>query len=227
MKKLSFTVLLFSICLGSWAQKNNAFATISGTITDYQSNIINGQVILFENQSSNKTYSTTSNEKGNFQTKLPCNANYLIKIKGFNDAKEYTLLEIPALDPDQKSASFEIDIKYEPSKKFTLDNVYFDVGKATITKKSYAELNKLVAYLKLKKNERIEIGGHTDNVGENADNILLSQKRADVIMRYLIKKGIQTSRLKAVGYGENIPRASNDTKEGRRLNRRTEVKKIN
>ena len=82
----------------------------------------------------------------------------------------------------------------------------------------------LVSYLKNKDDIRIEIAGHTDNVGKEADNIKLSRERADAIRNYVIKKGIPPARITAKGYGASQPVADNDTDEGRQANRRTEVR---
>jgi outer membrane protein OmpA-like peptidoglycan-associated protein len=70
---------------------------------------------------------------------------------------------------------------------------------------------------------RIEVGGHTDNVGNDAANQLLSEERANAVRDFLIAHGIEASRVVAKGYGETRPVATNDTDEGRALNRRTEV----
>jgi outer membrane protein OmpA-like peptidoglycan-associated protein len=85
-------------------------------------------------------------------------------------------------------------------------------------------LEELVNYLKNKDGIRVEIAGHTDNVGNDADNTKLSQQRAETIRNYLIKKGISPTRVVAKGYGAAEPVADNDTDEGRQLNRRTEVR---
>ena len=69
----------------------------------------------------------------------------------------------------------------------------------------------------------IEIGGHTDDVGDEDKNQALSEKRANTVLQYLIKKGIDSKRLTAKGYGETKPVAYNTTAEGRQKNRRTEV----
>ena len=69
---------------------------------------------------------------------------------------------------------------------------------------------------------KIEISGHTDNVGTESFNELLSQRRADAVVRYLAARGVDRSRLTAKGYGQSIPVESNDTEEGRAANRRTE-----
>ena len=78
--------------------------------------------------------------------------------------------------------------------------------------------------MKLKPEIKIEVGGHTDNVGEKDANQLLSQNRANSVMKYLIDHGVSELRLTATGYGENSPVADNSTDKGRRLNRRTEVR---
>ncbi len=104
-----------------------------------------------------------------------------------------------------------------------LRNVYFDFDKATLKKESYEELNNLVCLLTERPEINIEISGHTDNVGPDAYNLSLSQKRADAIVNYLLSTGVSDSRLIAKGYGETRPLASNDDEEeGRELNRRTE-----
>jgi outer membrane protein OmpA-like peptidoglycan-associated protein len=85
-------------------------------------------------------------------------------------------------------------------------------------------LNELAVYLVRKVDERIEIGGHTDNVGTAANNLKLSMERATAVMNYMISKGIDPARLEAKGYGMSVPVESNKTEEGRAQNRRTEAK---
>ena len=78
--------------------------------------------------------------------------------------------------------------------------------------------------MKLKPEIKIEIGGHTDNIGEDRANQNLSQERANSVKKYLVEQGVVSSRLIAKGYGESTPIADNNTEKGKRLNRRTEVK---
>ncbi|MBT1702790.1 OmpA family protein [Chryseosolibacter indicus] len=106
-----------------------------------------------------------------------------------------------------------------------LRNIYFDFDKATFKTESYGELNKLEAMLRQNSNVMVEIGGHTDGVGSVAYNTFLSRKRAEAVKDFLVKKGIDARRVKAVGYGKTKPLASNDDEEeGRELNRRVEFK---
>jgi outer membrane protein OmpA-like peptidoglycan-associated protein len=106
-----------------------------------------------------------------------------------------------------------------------LRNIYFDFDKATFKTESYTELNKLEAMLSQNQNIVMEIAGHTDAIGTKAYNKYLSLKRAQAVKDYLTKKGINTRRIKAVGYGKSKPLASNDDEQGgRELNRRVEFK---
>ncbi len=99
--------------------------------------------------------------------------------------------------------------------------VEFDSGKAIVKPKYNNEIKKVADIMKEYPDTSAMIEGHTDNVGKEAANIKLSQRRADSIKAYLVKKfGIDSSRIKAVGYGPNKPVASNATKEGRQKNRR-------
>jgi outer membrane protein OmpA-like peptidoglycan-associated protein len=109
---------------------------------------------------------------------------------------------------------------------FVLDGVNFDTGKATIRPDSFARLDSVVEYMSRKKSVRIEISGHTDNVGNAKNNKALSQKRADACRDYVVKKGIDGSRVQAVGYGDERPAAPNDTEEGRQKNRRIEATEL-
>ena len=106
-----------------------------------------------------------------------------------------------------------------------LRNIYFDFAKATFLQESYNELNKLETMLKQNTGMQVEISGHTDSVGPAEYNKQLSQRRANAVKNFLTSKGIDARRIKAVGYGEDKPIASNDDNaDGREINRRVEFK---
>ncbi|MCB0687582.1 MAG: OmpA family protein [Saprospiraceae bacterium] len=109
----------------------------------------------------------------------------------------------------------------------SLKYVFFETGSATLTPLSKYELDNLVAAMKERESLNIEVGGHTDNTGNTESNQALSQQRADVVSQYLTNAGIDASRVTAVGYGQEKPRDTNDTDEGRANNRRTEIKITN
>jgi outer membrane protein OmpA-like peptidoglycan-associated protein/Tol biopolymer transport system component len=120
----------------------------------------------------------------------------------------------------------EIKIELQPLEsgtKFALRNVFFETGKFNLKAESNLELDKLVDILNLNPTIQIEISGHTDNVGKETDNKLLSENRANSVKAYLVLKNISAERITTKGYGSSKPIASNDSADGKAQNRRTEV----
>ncbi|HOK37445.1 MAG TPA: OmpA family protein [Bacteroidales bacterium] len=107
-----------------------------------------------------------------------------------------------------------------------LKNIFFEFDSYELLPESFAELNKVLEYLNNNPGLVIEIGGHTDNRGSKAYNKTLSENRAKSVFDYLVSKGIDKKRLSYKGYDFSVPIATNDTEEGRALNRRTEFKVI-
>jgi OmpA-OmpF porin, OOP family len=116
------------------------------------------------------------------------------------------------------------EIKEETKKIFeqALRGIQFETGKDIIKKQSYSILDNVVNVMKENASYLLTISGHTDNQGDDAKNMTLSQNRANSVKKYLTDKGINASRLTAIGFGETKPTDTNDTKEGRTKNRRVE-----
>jgi len=108
------------------------------------------------------------------------------------------------------------------SKPVILRNVFFETASADLKDASRSELNHLKDLLNEHPNIRIQINGHTDNVGNEADNLTLSENRAKAVFNYLVQNGISSTRMHTKGYGETQTIDTNDTPEGRANNRRTE-----
>jgi outer membrane protein OmpA-like peptidoglycan-associated protein len=104
-----------------------------------------------------------------------------------------------------------------------LENVFFDFDRADLKAESFTELDLLFGIMHDNPDLRIKIDGHTDNVGGYEYNMDLSQRRAKAVFNYLVSKGIEKDRIEFRGYGDSQPVATNETKEGRSANRRTEV----
>ncbi len=103
------------------------------------------------------------------------------------------------------------------------EKIFFRLGKAVIERSSFALLDDVAKVLKEHSEfQRIRIEGHTDNVGRKDSNMRLSQKRAEAVMNYLVKAGVDKARLDAVGYGDEKPITTNETEDGRTVNRRVE-----
>src|ERR1044072_1686423 len=123
-------------------------------------------------------------------------------------------------------------VKEEPKVEavIVLDNVYYDFDKSSLQQASFPALDKLVGLLKEYPAMVIEIRAHTDNMGDDKYNMTLSDARAQVVVNYLVSKGIDKVRLQSKGYGASMPVVPNkkedgtDDPEGRQKNRRTEFK---
>ena len=103
-----------------------------------------------------------------------------------------------------------------------LRGITFEFNKATLKPESFPVLDSIAEILLKNPKIKVEIQGHTDNIGSEKYNLKLSQKRAEAVREYLIFKGVAPERLIAKGYGESKPIADNGTEEGRALNRRVE-----
>ncbi len=114
------------------------------------------------------------------------------------------------------------EVKKEVVDKIALaaKGIYFETGKDVIKPESFANLDILVSILNEYKESTVNVEGHTDNVGDPAKNLDLSQRRAEAVKAYLVSKGIDPARLNAVGYGDTKPIADNKTKDGKAKNRR-------
>ncbi len=112
------------------------------------------------------------------------------------------------------------------NKPVVLKNVFFDTGSTVLRPESNTELNVLKTLLVDNPTLRIQINGHTDNVGADTDNLRLSEGRAKAVFEYLVQQGISSDRMQSRGFGETVPINSNDTPEGRQQNRRTEFEVV-
>lgn len=224
---LVFLISLYASILYCPASVCQQKAKLEVSVTDFQNHPLQGEQVLFVNQKDKSVIKGISDEQGLFSIQLPGGQIYDIKIKSVGTAQEYNTLEIPAIGSNEMYGENSMQIMIEQPQQFTLKNVLFDTGKSSLKTSSYAELNELVELLSLKPDLSIEIAGHTDNVGSEESNLLLSENRAKTVMNYLITKGIDKNRLIAKGYGSTMPVADNATDSGRKQNRRTEIHILN
>jgi len=165
-----------------------------------------------------------SDSTGNYSVKLPETKMYGVEIV----AKGY-LLYLDMVDLSQRTydevvvKNFLLD-RVEVGAKVILKNIYFEFGKSNLKPESYAGLDNVVKLLQSNETIRIEISGHTDNIGSLKTNTKLSTDRAKAVVDYLVKKGIPASRLEYKGYAFSQPIAPNNTDAGRAQNRRVEFK---
>jgi OOP family OmpA-OmpF porin len=199
-------------------------ACLTVSVSDSKKKAQTGEQVTFENITTKKQYSGVTKEDGKFKILVPKGVTYKIKYKNFSTNVDYSTLPLPLAK--DTLVSFDVNIIFELPKVYTLNNVFFDSGKASLRPESSKELNELAEYMTLKKTLVIEIAGHTDNVGAKEANQKLSEDRANSVRDYLMKKAIAPERVTAKGYGDTQPVANNDTDKGKQQNRRTEVRII-
>ncbi len=171
--------------------------------------------------------SNSDPSNGEFLVVIPVDADYALNVnrpsylfhsENFSFDKVYS-----------RDEPFYMDIALKPIKvgeKITLRNVFYKTDSFALDSRSRVELDKVVNLMEANSTMVIEIGGHTDNTGSDAHNVTLSGRRAEEVAKYLVSSGIARSRISYRGYGMHMPVATNDTEEGKALNRRTEMKII-
>lgn len=132
---------------------------------------------------------------------------------------------VPTIPHTDDEISGELSFYFD-NQRIELRDVNFETGKANLLGSSYAKLDPVADGMIKNSKVKIEIAGHTDNVGGDDYNMKLSQARAESVRNYLIKKGVPADRLTAHGYGKTQPKVSNATPQGRAMNRRTEARVI-
>lgn len=162
---------------------------------------------------------------GEFIATLPIGSNYAVHVQreGYLfDSQQYDLSDIGLAD-EEFATEILLD-RIKSGRTTRLNNIYFDVNRYDLLPESQSDLQLLFAFLRLNSSTQIEIAGHTDSTGNKEANVVLSQRRAQAVLNYLVQQGIPPQQVSSKGYGDSQPVSSNDTAEGRQLNRRTEIK---
>ena len=167
-----------------------------------------------------------TNELGNYLITLPTGKDYAFNVnrRGYLFFSENFSLRLNSSD-----SVYEKNIPLQPieaNATVVLKNIFFDFSKFVLKPESQVELDKVVQLLNENPTLKIQISGHTDNIGSATDNQLLSQNRAKSVITYLMQKGISIKRLSFKGFGAKQPIAPNSNEESRALNRRTEMKVV-
>lgn len=161
---------------------------------------------------------------GEFLVTLPVNRDYALNVSRPNYlfySENFSLKGVKEGEPFFLKVPLQ---KIQAGSSVVLNNVFFDTDKFELKPQSRIELMKLVEFMEVNPRIRIELGGHTDNVGSDDANLALSQKRAASVVEFLVQNGVAADRLSSKGYGESKPLADNSTEAGRAQNRRTEFK---
>lgn len=200
---------------------------VKGRVFDRKTNLpLSARIDLTRLIDSETEVSTQSSEwSGQYLVCLPAGNDYALNVrkKGYMFHSENFALK----DSNTISDPYIIDVYLSPlvaGEKVVLRNVFYATNSAILERESLVELAMLVEVLTENPSLRLEIGGHTDNIGAASYNLKLSQDRAQSVYDYLVFKGIESARLTYKGYGMTEPVEPNTTEAGRARNRRTEVK---
>jgi outer membrane protein OmpA-like peptidoglycan-associated protein/tetratricopeptide (TPR) repeat protein len=180
--------------------------------------------IQFIDNDKNKIAATyLCGKNGRYRIKLPEIKTYGVEIT----AEDYLYYaeQVDFSNLSVKNDSIHKDFILEPievGKKVVIENIFFETGKSKLKPESYEALDKILELLRNNKSLKLEIAGHTDNVGSYSSNKKLSTNRAKSVVDYLVGHGIDESRLEYKGYSFTEPIAPNSTPEGRQKNRRVE-----
>jgi len=201
---------------------------IFGKVYNKKTNEILGANIYYEDLSNGKQLgiATSNPSTGQYKIVLPYGKKYGIigKKTGFMPVSEnIDLSEI------NEYTEIEKDLYLVPivvGETVTLNNLFFKRGKAELEGSSFPELDRLINLMNNNPNMEIEIYGHTNNIGPHDQLVELSKNRANTVKDYIVNKGIDKKRIKAIGHGPDKPIASNETEAGRKKNQRVEFKII-
>ena len=195
------------------------------TVTDRENGPIKGVVICLTAPPDAKYCTDETDAAGYADVLVPVGQKYdvtYLSLAGGDVATTVTVTNEP-------KQNIKLTLRYKrppPRAPFVLKGVVFDTGTAVIREESATRLNLVVDFMKRRKSTVVEISGHTDNVGNAKKNKALSLKRAQACRDYLIYKGIEGSRITAVGFGGERPIVPNDSDENRQQNRRIEVVEV-
>jgi outer membrane protein OmpA-like peptidoglycan-associated protein len=199
-------------------------ASISGVIYDKKtgkpfSSDVPVKIILNDSIEANISL---EGESSRFSLQLPLGTRYVInaKAEGY-----YAMFESVDLSQEEENVKVLKDLYLAPievGQSFRINNIFFETGKAQLKTESFQELDRVVTFLEENPKMKIEIAGHTDNVGSAASNKKLSTQRAKAVADYITTKGVDETRITFRGYGSSKPEADNSTELGKSMNRRVE-----
>ena len=220
-----YAIFLISICFVYQALSSNYDNKTETTITlknEFGIAYPNAKILFSSNDTS---FIVTVNDNGQSTFKLLQGIEF--NVSCFIGNEKFDFDDIIYIEKNKNIYQANIDLQFDLYDKiFELKNLFFQSAKYEIEKKYFKELDNLIVLLK-EKDIDIEIAGHTDNIGNDINNQILSEKRALSVKSFLVKNAIDPKRITCVGYGENQPIYDNNTAEGREKNRRIEIRIYN
>lgn len=207
---------------------NDPRFTLYGVVINKTKNIPEGDANVMVTNESDLSVITVQSKPGDgvFRTQLISGTDFILVGKKANYISNIEKITTKGLNRST-TLYVKLELGIEEARagqSIQLSSIYFEVGKANLNTAVSSDLDKLIQFMKDNPETRLEIQGHTDNKGSATMNNSLSQSRANSVVEYLVKNGINENRLKAKGYGSALPLADNITLEGRAKNRRVVMK---
>ena len=168
----------------------------------------------------------TDPDSGYYRTTLPARKDYGVEVIGKGHMFFIDFIRLNDMPMERTYRQDFVLDKLDIGNSIILSNMLFETGNANLRSGSYEQLQKLKQVLDENPTLRIELSGHTDNIGSNKRNKALSEDRAKAVVEYLRHLGVDPERLEYKGYGSDRPIATNSTVHGRQMNRRVEFKVI-
>lgn len=225
MKRLIFLVALSAVpfSLAKDLAPNKTHAVLNISYTNFDDVPQKNKTLTFVGEKNPKTKITVrTNGYGEVSFLIPREDSYRILCESLTGPFECG--ETPYVSP---RASFgSVNVAFDDTRA-ELSGISFKAGSAELVPSSLSTLDRTIEGLKRNAKAKVEIEGHTSSEGGEEFNRKLSEDRANSVRNYMVRKGISGERVTAVGYGYSRPKASNDTEEGRRQNRRIEIRVTN
>jgi outer membrane protein OmpA-like peptidoglycan-associated protein len=203
-----------------------ALVVVEGVVLDERSHAGVEAEVVAEDPATGEIQArgTSARESGGWQLRLPPGRPYVVSYRKSGYFFGSQRIEVPAGGAHHVIRQEGTMVPLREGASLALVDTFFVTGRSELTPEGGFGLAKVVELLRQNPALRLEVGGHTDNVGSAEANLGLSQDRATAVRDFLVARGIAGTRLKARGYGATQPRADNATAEGRALNRRTELR---
>ncbi len=216
---MKWILIICCFNLGLWAQDMNSSTTraiIDINATKDGKAPLQKSTIVFKTVKGD-LFSVVTDDMGQARLSLPKSTQMLIFVESITGLNEVGEINIPI-----NVSGGRWDVIFNDD-EMEIVNVFFDPGEYDLLEGSFDALDAMIQGMLANPHYKFLISGHTDNVGSNKSNLILSENRAKSVVDYLVSKGVSSSRLRAKGYGESRPKAPNKTPSGREQNRRIEA----
>jgi len=220
MKKVIIIFIMMFLFFKIKAQKNTITKTKIVLKNEFGIAYPNAKVIL---SSIDTNYVVSVDQNGKAVLNIKQGVEFTVSC--FINENKYEFNEIIYIEKNKNIYEASIDLQFDLYEKiFEIKNLNFQSGKYDIEKQYFEELNNLVLLLTENRDINIEIAGHTDSIGNEMANQILSENRAKSVKSFLVKNNINHNRISYVGYGEKQPIENNSSFENRKKNRRIEIR---